>query len=110
MRWRVPIGTSAIAPAGDGGFFVGGSTTSDGGTTPFVSRLNGQGGITWTQAVSGNNGSPSYLAVDGSGRVWVLGFGLEPITYQNEPTRGHSWLALVASDGRVLWQQQGGGS
>jgi hypothetical protein len=81
---------------------------SDGGTTPFVSRLNSQGGTTWSQALSANNGSPSYLGFDGSGRVWALGFGLEPITYPNEPTHGHSWLALLGPDGGVLWQQQFG--
>ncbi|HEV3191413.1 MAG TPA: hypothetical protein VGY54_12985, partial [Polyangiaceae bacterium] len=47
---------SAIAPAGDGGFFVVGETPSDAADTAFVSRLGSQGGISWTQVLSGLNG------------------------------------------------------
>ena len=99
---------SAVAPVGDGGFFVAGEMTSSEGSTSFVSRLNSQGAITWTQPLSANSGRPSFLAFDGSDRLWVLGFSGAPSTDPNRPTTTFASLALLGSDGRFVWQERFG--
>jgi len=97
---------SAIAPAGDGGFFIVGETPLDSAETAFVSRLDSQGGISWTQVLSGLNGPPFYVVFDGSNQLWVLGVGIAPSTDPIGST--FASLALLGADGRVVWQQRFG--
>jgi outer membrane protein assembly factor BamB len=56
--------------------------------------------------LSGLNGPPFYVVFDGSNQLWVLGVGIPPST---DP-RGLPFasLALLGSDGRVVWQERFG--
>jgi hypothetical protein len=128
MVWKKSIGgngteiAKAVAPATDGGVFVGGYTTSNnngdvpatkGSSDFFVVRLDKDGGITWKKTLGGSSIEElNGLAVAPNNTLIAVGNTKSNNTGDVGPTTGSEdyWItSLNAGTGALNWQRSMGG-
>ena len=131
LTWNTFLGGSGadygygIAVDGSGNVYVTGDSTAawtcpeactgrayTGGYDAFAAGLNSAGGLTWNTFLGGNGADYGYgIAVDGSGHIYVTGFGN---TAWGSPVHEYTgaWDAFavkLASGGALFWSTFLGG-
>ncbi|MBI2928650.1 MAG: immunoglobulin domain-containing protein [Verrucomicrobia bacterium] len=103
----------AVAPDGIGGCYISGVTLSGltfGATsTPaggFLAKYSANGAPLWGKSL-GLDSTPSSLAADGSGNIYLAGSSYPSPT---GPPRGEATVLLFDSSGRMTWTLTSGGN
>lgn len=126
LLWSTLLGGSLndmaydVIATPDGGAMVVGETESNdgdvvgshGGTDGWVVRLSSTGGVLWQRPLGGSdNDSFSSIIQAGNGR-YLLGGTTESVNGNVSGIHGlqDTWLALIDSEGTLLWQNCYGGS
>lgn len=122
LQWQKAYGGSgydratSIEPTGDGGFIVGGTTTSFGPTADFqdynvwVFKLDASGNLQWQRFL---DNPPDVDFLDKIVRaVPVQGGYLVAAEYWVDPNAGQDdvWIIKLDSAGNILWQKRFGGT
>ena len=124
LQWTKIFGGSqsdeinAVTPTSDGGFLIGGKSTSsdfdlkgtgDGAIRAFIAKLDGEGNLKWTKALSGSKHNGIYdLAIAKDGSIYAA---IESIcsdgSYKGldgaDGTRRYSVIGKFKSNGDKLW-------
>jgi hypothetical protein len=115
---------SSVLQTSDGGFLVGGMSTSQddgnktspqlGGGDFWLLRLDANGVVLWDRSFGGDNYDDlQSLAPTSDGGCVLVGFSASSISgTKQSPFRGYAdaWLVRLDRDGNQLWDQSFGGS
>lgn len=120
---------AAIAVTTDGGFLLGGSSTSGSGgdkTGPnygerdyWLIRLNSSGQKLWDKTIGGraNDHLTSLAVVDTDGSFMVVGHSNSDISYDkternngDKPGTPDFWVVKISGDGQKIWDKTLGGN
>jgi len=126
LLWETNLGGSgndqalSISQTTDGGFIVGGvSTSSDGDVSEnngdfdyWVVRLDGQGNIIWETSLGGSDADIAFSIQQTSDGGFAVGGSSESLDGDLTSNNGNSdfWIVRLDGQGNLLWETSLGGS